>query len=88
MPTNPEQRVTIAGLGAIGRSIAQRLDNGIPGWRLAAVASRDAAKAQAFLSTLKYPVPLVPMKPNNPPNGFWLELNVRLLMVRFPPTPP
>jgi aspartate dehydrogenase len=61
MPTNPEQRVTIAGLGAIGRSIAQRLDNGIPGWRLAGVASRDAAKAQAFLSTLKYPVPLVPM---------------------------
>jgi aspartate dehydrogenase len=40
-------RVGIAGLGAIGAAVAQALDRGIPGLTLAAVAVRDAAKAQA-----------------------------------------
>jgi aspartate dehydrogenase len=45
-------RVAIAGLGAIGRTVARRLDEGLPGWSLTAVAPRDAARAEAFISTL------------------------------------
>jgi aspartate dehydrogenase len=37
-------RVGIAGFGAIGKVVAKRLDAGIPGLALAAVASRDEAK--------------------------------------------
>ncbi|MGH8677135.1 MAG: aspartate dehydrogenase [Burkholderiales bacterium] len=46
------QRVAIAGLGTIGRAIARRLDQGIGGLRLTAVAVRDPARAEAFLATL------------------------------------
>jgi aspartate dehydrogenase len=53
--------VGIAGLGAIGRAVARRLDEGIPGVRLAAVAARDEAKARAFLDSLMQPVPVVPL---------------------------
>jgi len=53
--------VSIAGLGAIGRAVARRLDEGIPRMRLAAVAARDEAKAQSFLATLSRPVPIVPL---------------------------
>jgi aspartate dehydrogenase len=53
--------VAIAGLGTIGKAVARRLDEGIPGVRLAAVATRDAAKARVFLDSLQQPVPLVPL---------------------------
>ena len=46
-------RVAIAGLGTIGRVVARRLNDGIPGLSLACVAARDQAKARAWLSTLK-----------------------------------
>jgi aspartate dehydrogenase len=46
------QRVAIAGLGAIGRAIARKLDEGVPGLILTAVAVRDRARAAAFLDTL------------------------------------
>ena len=56
-------KVAIAGLGAIGWPVAQALDAGrIPGCRLAAVAARDAGKAQAQLQQLSRPVPLVPLE--------------------------
>jgi aspartate dehydrogenase len=42
-------RVAIAGLGAIGRVLARRLHDGIPGLALAGAAARDRAKAQAWL---------------------------------------
>lgn len=45
-------RVAIAGLGSIGSKIARELDRGIEGLELSAVAVRDAAKHQAFLSGL------------------------------------
>jgi aspartate dehydrogenase len=41
--------VAVAGLGAIGRVVALHLAQGIPGLRLTALASRDAAKARAWL---------------------------------------
>jgi aspartate dehydrogenase len=53
------QRVAIAGLGAIGRAIARRLDAGLPGLRLTAVAVRDPQRAEAFLKTLSRPPVLV-----------------------------
>jgi aspartate dehydrogenase len=43
-------QIAIAGLGTIGRAVARRLAGGIPGLALAAVASRDRAKAAAWLA--------------------------------------
>lgn len=55
-----DARVSIAGLGAIGRAIAQELDKGgIPGMKLGAVSARNKQKAQAFVSILANPVPVV-----------------------------
>jgi aspartate dehydrogenase len=45
-------RVGIAGLGAIGKSLATILDKGLPGLELAAIAIRDPAKHEEFLSGL------------------------------------
>src|SRR5215813_10907226 len=42
-------RVAIAGLGTIGRVLARRLHEGIPGLTLACAAAQDRAKAQAWL---------------------------------------
>ena len=47
-------RVGIAGLGAVGKSIAMKLDAGIPGLTLAAIAVRDVAAAKGRI-TLKTP---------------------------------
>ncbi|MEY3740540.1 MAG: hypothetical protein RLZZ192_1216, partial [Pseudomonadota bacterium] len=50
-------RVAIAGLGAIGKSIAKSLAAGnVPGVVLTAVSAKDHAKASAFVSTLAHPV--------------------------------
>jgi aspartate dehydrogenase len=57
----PPLRVAIAGLGAIGRELARRLDKGVPGLELAAVAARDAAKAQAWLDAEGIACPVVPL---------------------------
>lgn len=45
-------KVGIAGLGAIGKSLAGLLEQGIPGLRLHAVAVRDASKYAGFLDAL------------------------------------
>ena len=42
-------RIAVAGLGAIGRALARRLADGVPGLTLAGVAVRDRAKAEAWL---------------------------------------
>jgi len=57
----PELRVGLAGLGAIGGTVAQRLDHGIPGLRLVAVSVRDAAKAERRMAGFGRPVPVVPL---------------------------
>jgi aspartate dehydrogenase len=54
-----ETRVAIAGLGAIGRVVARRLADGIPGLALTCAASRDLAKAQAWLDAAGISCPLV-----------------------------
>src|SRR5258708_29238028 len=55
-------RVAIAGLGAIGRVVARRLADGMPGLVLACVAARDRAKAQAWLEAEKIGCPLVELE--------------------------
>lgn len=52
-------RVAIAGLGAIGRVLARKLADGIPGLRLACAAGGDRAKAQAWLDEERISCPLV-----------------------------
>jgi aspartate dehydrogenase len=45
----PTKRIAIAGLGEIGRTVARKLARGLPGLALAAIATRDREKAQAWL---------------------------------------
>ena len=52
-------RIAIAGLGAIGRVLARRLTDGIPGLTLACAAARDEAKAHAWLKDQRIDCPLV-----------------------------
>jgi len=42
-------RVAIGRLGAIGKSVARRLDEGLEGLILAAVAARDITRAEAII---------------------------------------
>ena len=58
----PDTRVAIAGLGAIGRVLARRLADGIPGLKLACVAARDEGKARAWLEAQKIACPVVPLE--------------------------
>jgi aspartate dehydrogenase len=55
----PPTRVAIAGLGAIGRALARRLADGLPGLVLACATTRDQAKARAWLETQRIACPLV-----------------------------
>jgi aspartate dehydrogenase len=55
----PTTRVAIAGLGAIGRVLARKLTDGMPGLTLACAAARDRAKAQAWLDAERIACPLV-----------------------------
>jgi aspartate dehydrogenase len=52
-------RVAIAGLGAIGRAVARRLADGMPGLVLAGVAARDAGRAQLWLQAQNIDCPVV-----------------------------
>ena len=54
--------VAIAGLGAIGRVLARRLSDGLPGLRLGCVAARDGVKAQAWLDAERIACPLVALE--------------------------
>jgi aspartate dehydrogenase len=54
-------RVAIAGLGAVGRTLVRRLNDGIPGLKLACVSARDAPGARAWLEAEKIVCPVVPL---------------------------
>jgi aspartate dehydrogenase len=54
-------RVAIAGFGAIGKVVAERLDRGIEGLTLAAVSARDTARAEAAMAGFARPVPVLPL---------------------------
>jgi aspartate dehydrogenase len=53
--------VAIGGLGAIGRKIATRLDEGIPGLRLVAVSARNTERARSIVAKFASKVPVVPL---------------------------
>jgi aspartate dehydrogenase len=53
--------VAIGGFGAIGRIVAHRLDQGIDGLTLTAIAVRDAARAEAAMASFARKVPVVPL---------------------------
>jgi aspartate dehydrogenase len=53
-------KVGIAGLGAVGLNVARRLEEGIPGLVLAAVALRDRDKARKNLPGAGERIPIVP----------------------------
>jgi aspartate dehydrogenase len=57
----PATRIAIAGLGSIGRAVARRLSQGIPGLTLACAATRDEAKGRAWLIAQEIECPLVPL---------------------------
>jgi aspartate dehydrogenase len=54
-------RVAIGGFGAIGTVVARRLDEGIDGLTLAAVAARDVARAVAAMEGFACKVPVMPL---------------------------
>jgi aspartate dehydrogenase len=54
-------RVAIGGFGAIGKTVARRLDRGIDGLGLAAVSARDPARAAAAIADFARPVPVLPL---------------------------
>ena len=55
----PETRVAIAGLGSIGRVLARKLADGMPGLMLACAAVGDRTKAQAWLDAERIVCPLI-----------------------------
>lgn len=52
-------RVAIAGLGAIGRTLAHKLNDGIPGLELTCAAAGNRAKAEAWLKAANIACPVV-----------------------------
>src|SRR6185503_6035554 len=58
-PEVPSKRIAIAGLGEIGRTLARKLAQGMPGLTLAGVVARDQAKAQGWLDREGIACPLV-----------------------------
>jgi len=63
MPTTTRapHSIGIAGLGAVGRTIAAALAAGIPGLAFTAVTARDRGKAAAWLAAHQSAVPVVPL---------------------------
>lgn len=55
---NREFTVAVGGFGAIGQKVAARLDEGIPGLRLAVVSARNRERAAAVLAGFRSPVPV------------------------------
>lgn len=51
--------VGIGGFGAVGRKVAEAIDQGVDGLTLKAVSARDHAKAKANMAGFRNPVPVV-----------------------------
>jgi aspartate dehydrogenase len=58
----PDLRVAIVGLGAIGRKVAQALDQGIDGLALVAVSAQNPEKHQSWLAGLTKPPAVLPIE--------------------------
>src|ERR1041384_6940499 len=57
-----QTRIAIAGLGAIGRSVARCLTDGLPGLALACIATGNAEKARGWLKEQKIDCPVVELE--------------------------
>jgi aspartate dehydrogenase len=55
-------RIGIAGLGAIGRTVARALHKGLPGLELACAAARDHVKARAWLDQEGIACPIIKLE--------------------------
>lgn len=53
------ESVAVAGLGAVGRTVARSLDQGIDGLELVAVSARNLDRAKAIVDGLRKPVPVL-----------------------------
>lgn len=60
--TTERERLSIAGLGSVGRSIVRRLSSDLSTYRLSAVSARDQAKAKVFLDEQGIDVPILPIE--------------------------
>lgn len=66
--------MSLAGEGAIGKSLALKLAaGGVPGVGLTAVSARDHAKAQAFVDSLAHPVKLLRIEQLEPEADLVIE---------------
>jgi aspartate dehydrogenase len=54
-------RVAVGGFGAIGKIVADALDDGIDGLSLSAVSARDAKRAEVAVTGFATPVPVMPL---------------------------
>jgi aspartate dehydrogenase len=59
---NASLRVAIAGLGPIGKKVAEALDQGIDGLSLTAVSAQNPEKHHNWLGTLKTPPAILPIE--------------------------
>jgi aspartate dehydrogenase len=59
MTRGQQIRVAVGGFGAIGKTVARRLDEGIDGLTLTAVSARDIARAEAAMAGFARAVPVV-----------------------------
>jgi aspartate dehydrogenase len=55
------KEIAIGGFGAIGKVVARRLDRGIEGLKLTAVAARNTPRAEAAMADFARAVPVVPL---------------------------
>jgi aspartate dehydrogenase len=55
-------RIAIAGLGAIGRAVARRLTDGLPGLSLSCIAAGNAEKARGWLKEQNIDCPVVELE--------------------------
>jgi aspartate dehydrogenase len=54
-------RVAVGGFGAIGKVVAEALDDGIEGLSLAAISARDTTRAETAITAFRKPVPVRPL---------------------------
>jgi aspartate dehydrogenase len=62
MGSEKDLKIGIAGLGAVGKALVKRLDDGIFGLQLSAVSVRDKKKAKTALQGLKHDVAIVSLE--------------------------
>ncbi|MBV9005735.1 MAG: aspartate dehydrogenase [Solirubrobacterales bacterium] len=73
MTEPPKTRVSVAGLGAVGRELVQRLGAGINGMSLSAVSAADHEKAKRTLDELGVDVPVLTLDELEPVSDIAIE---------------